>query len=117
MWPPLSDELREIIKSNDLTRLNTRLSQSPALGREELDRCLVFAMSEASLDTIESLIKWDARMTKESFYTAIRRGEPALIYLMLDNGWDINSTEFGPSALQWVFFVPHFQPSIHSEAG
>jgi hypothetical protein len=100
MWPPLSDDLRAIIESNDLTRINARLSRFPALSQEELDRCFIFAISEASLDTIDSFIKWGANMTKEAFYTAISRGEPALIQLLLDNGWEINSTEFGPSLLQ-----------------
>jgi hypothetical protein len=100
MWPPLSDDLRKIIRSDDLSRLNDRLSQHPPLCEEELNRCLIFAMSEASIDTIDGLIRWGAKMTEESFYTAIDRGNPALLQLMVDNDWYINSTAYGPTALE-----------------
>jgi len=100
MWPPLSNSLREIIRSDDLSRLNNELSQNPPLEQKELDKCLIFAMKEATMETIDALVKWGAKMTEESFYAAIDRGDPALLQLMVENGWDVNSTEYGPTALE-----------------
>lgn len=100
MWPPLSNSLREIIRSDDLSRLNNELSQNPPLEQKELDRCLIFAMSEASIETIDGLVRWGAKMTEESFYAVIDRGDPALLQLMVENSWDVNFTEYGPTALE-----------------
>jgi len=100
MWPPLSNHLREIIRSDDLTRLNNELSQHPPLDQKELNRCLIFATSEASIETIDDLVRWGAKMTEESFYAVIDRGDPALLQLMVENGWDVNFTEYGPTALE-----------------
>lgn len=52
------------------------------------------------METIDALVKWGAKMTEESFYAAIDRGDPALLQLMVENGWDVNSTEYGPTALE-----------------
>jgi len=57
-------------------------------------------MSESSMETINGLVKWGAKMTEESFYAAIDRGNPALLQLTVENGWDVNSTEYGPTALE-----------------
>jgi len=52
------------------------------------------------METIDGLVKWGAKMMEESFYAAIDRGNPALLQLMVENGWDVNSTEYGPTALE-----------------
>lgn len=96
----LSNEVQDIIEANDASKLEARLSEDPALTQEELNKCLESVMSNGSLDMIKVLLQHGSRMNVFAFFKAMRREDPAVFQLLIDNGWDINSTEFELSAVQ-----------------
>ncbi|CAO2649935.1 Nn.00g012270.m01.CDS01 [Neocucurbitaria sp. VM-36] len=95
----LSGELQTIINSNDANALEAHLSRDPALDQEELNKCLELAMPDGSLDTIRVLLQHGSKLNVFAYSKAIAREDPAVFQLLIDHGWDINSTEFENSAV------------------
>jgi hypothetical protein len=59
-------------------------------------------MPEGSLEMIKRLIQLGARLSSVSLHSTIKREEPAVFAFLIESGWDINSTEFEVSVLQYV---------------
>ena len=92
--------LKQLINTDDANGLDLNLATRDTISQSELDECLESAMPGASIDIIRLLLQHGARLTILSFGKAIGRQDPAVFQLLLDHGWDINSTEFGRSAVQ-----------------
>lgn len=60
---------------------------------------LTFAITHGKLESIETLMVLGAEMNESGFLQAIKRGDLAIFQLLIDRGWDVNSTEFGKTAL------------------
>jgi hypothetical protein len=99
----LSADLKEAIQANDFDRLEAALDVRPSVSQEKLDECLKAAMPEASTDIIRLLLQRGAKLQMWSYGQAITRSEPEVFQLLMDHGWDIDSTEFGRPA---VLLVP-----------
>ncbi|KAF1846344.1 ankyrin, partial [Cucurbitaria berberidis CBS 394.84] len=67
--------------------------------QKELDECLTSVMPEGSLGMIKILVRHGSKLTIFSFFKAIRREEPAVFQLLIDHGWNIDSTEFEVTAV------------------
>jgi hypothetical protein len=105
----LREELKNYIKANDAQGLANRLTKrgrprrgTRAITQDDKNRCLKFALPEASLEIIDTLIRYGARLTFSASHAAVKRQEPALLELFIEWGWEIGSTQFGPSAVQSV---------------
>jgi len=92
--------LEEAIRSDDLDAINVSLSVPGSATRDVLRACLFLAMPDAALPTIELLLQYGATLSSLSFSSAIQRGDPGVFELLVDSGWDIDSTEFGTTAVQ-----------------
>jgi hypothetical protein len=98
----LSEELEYVICLNDPSVLAARLSKpgrprrgARAITQNDKNEALEFAMPEASLATIDTLIRHGADLTVLSYEKAIARNEVALLELFVTWGWDINLIEQG----------------------
>jgi hypothetical protein len=49
---------------------------------------------------IELLLRLGAKVNVLSLESAIEREEPTVLQVLVDHGWDINSTEFEDTAIQ-----------------
>jgi hypothetical protein len=57
-------------------------------------------MPQGSIQTIKTLLNLGAKVDVLSIHSAIVRGEPTVFQLLVDSGWDINSTEFESATVQ-----------------
>lgn len=96
----LSKELQDILSANDSAGFEVYMSKHSGISQAELDRCLGSVMPAGSLDMIKVLLDHGSKLTVSSTHFAIARQDSALFQLLLDHGWDINSTEFGRSPVQ-----------------
>jgi hypothetical protein len=93
--------LHDAIQSNDLSRIESSLSDWPSASRQdELNASLVMAMPQGSLETIKLLLTLRAKLKSASFHSAVVREDAAVFELLIESGWDIDSTEFELSAVQ-----------------
>jgi hypothetical protein len=93
--------LQDAIGSNNPAGIESSLSECSATNRQdELNASLVQAMPHGSLETIQLLLTLGAKLKSTSFYSAIAREDAAMLQLLIDFGWDIDSTEFELSAIQ-----------------
>lgn len=91
--------LHDAIERSELKAIDASLSAG-SLTQDELDQCLVVAMPKSSLDTIKLLLNHGTCLKEDAFHAAIHREEPAVFQLLIEAGWDINSTEFDLTAIQ-----------------
>ncbi|KAJ4364158.1 hypothetical protein N0V83_009613 [Neocucurbitaria cava] len=91
----LSDHLQGILEANDRIALEAYLSDNANISQGELDQCLTSTMPKGSLDMLKILLEKGAKLTRFSYWDAIKREEPATLQLLVDHGWNIDSTEFG----------------------
>jgi hypothetical protein len=97
----LTDTLQEAIRHNNLDAIEANLARSPTTKRqEELNESLVLAMPNGTLDTIKLLLVLGAKLKRTSFLRAVAREEVAVFQLLVEAGWDIDSTEYQRSAVQ-----------------
>lgn len=92
--------LQEALQNNNIDAIQHGLSEPTSASKEVLNACLDLAMRRASLQTIELLFQHGAELDALSRRDAFQRGEPAVFQLLIDSGWDINSTAFEHSAVQ-----------------
>lgn len=83
-----------MIRTNDTKALENSLSECPAISQKELDECLSSAMGEGSLDMIRMLLQHGAKLQRLSFIRLNARADPAVFQLLMDYGFEINTTEF-----------------------
>ena len=83
-----------MIDSGDIAWLASKLQEPQGASQEEMDYALQCAVLKGSVDIVETLQQYGARLTCFAFITAIKRGDPTLFATFLDHGWDINSTEY-----------------------
>jgi hypothetical protein len=92
---------QDALRANDLTSIKASLLRMPPAERQnELDECLIFAMPQCSLELIKTLLDLGAKLKRASFHKAFERGDTAVFKLLIEAGWDMNSTEFQLTALQ-----------------
>ena len=94
--------LSEHTSSHDIDRLRTHVHENPNLSQDGLNKCLVLAMPKAPLDMIRLLLDKGAKLTAIAFHRLVERQESALLQMLVDYGWGINSTEFELPAVQYV---------------
>jgi ankyrin repeat protein len=93
--------LQDALHANDLDTIKASLLNTPLTARQnELDTSLILAMPQSSLETIELLLDLGAKLKEASLFSAVAREETAVFKLLIDAGWDINSTEFQRTAAQ-----------------
>jgi hypothetical protein len=97
----LTDTLQEAIRYNNLDAVKADLARSPTTRRQEdLNESLILAMPDGALDTIKLLLGLGAKLKRASFHSAVAREEVAVFQLLVEAGWDIDSTEYQRSAVQ-----------------
>jgi hypothetical protein len=96
----LSPNLQDAIVIDDLESVKARLCQEPAASQGDLDACLVLAMPSSSLEIIKLLLQLGAKLKPASWSSIFNRGDPAVFQLLIDAGWDIDSTERERPAVQ-----------------
>lgn len=96
----VSETLKEAIDRDDFDSFKLRLCQEPLLDEAGLDTCLVLAMPHCSLQIIKLLLQLGAELKARSWCAIFRRGDPAVFQLLIESGWDIDSTEQERSAVQ-----------------
>ncbi|KAH7063896.1 ankyrin repeat-containing domain protein [Paraphoma chrysanthemicola] len=89
----VSDTLKEAIDRDDFDSLKLRLCQEPLVNQAGLDACLVLAMPSCSLQTIKLLLQLGAKLKPISWSAIFNRGDPVVFQLLIESGWDIDSTE------------------------
>jgi hypothetical protein len=92
--------LRKILSTHNTDRLRTVVNQNPGLSQEELNRCVELAMPAAPLDMLSLFLNIDAKLTATAFHKAIERQDPAVLQMLVDHCWDLDSTEFEWPAVQ-----------------
>jgi hypothetical protein len=97
----VSAALKAAIHANDLAHIRSNLPQGTNC-QLELNECLTLAMPDGSHETIGLILQLGAKLKAVSLRAAITRSDPAVFQLLIDSGWDINSTEFELSAVQYV---------------
>jgi hypothetical protein len=95
----ISAALTAAIDADDLADIRSNLPRDTA-SQDELNECLILAMPESSLDTIGLLLQRGAKLKSGSFFDMIARGDTAVFQLLIDSGWDIDSTDFEVSSVQ-----------------
>jgi len=99
----LSSSLKDAIYMNQPDLIETNMTKGPvnmSTRQKELDACLELAMPTGSLDLIKRLLNPGARLVADSLPAAVARQEPGVFQLLIDFGWDINSTRFSHAAIQ-----------------
>jgi hypothetical protein len=97
----LTYKVQEALRHNNLDAVEANLVRSPATKRqEELNESLTLAMPHGTLDMIKLLLLLGANLKQASFHSAVAREEAAVFQLLVEAGWDIDSTEYEMSAVQ-----------------
>jgi len=96
----LTDALKDAIHNNDPANIRANLPQGTGADQIKLDECLILAIPKSSLETIELLLEHGAQLKSHSFFGAIARGDPNVFELLIESGWDINSTAYEGTAVQ-----------------
>lgn len=97
----LSSILQDVIRTNQSESIEVHLTKSPTVTRQaELVACLNLAMLEGSTEMIGLLLDLGAELSVYSLASAVARQEPEVFRLLIDSGWDINSTMSSLSAIQ-----------------
>jgi hypothetical protein len=95
------EELKEIITRNDNEALERYLQQHLELKQRQRDDALYEAVNgRPALVIVGTLLRHGSRMKSMVFIKAIHRGDPGLFDLFLKHGWDVDSLQFGNSAVQ-----------------
>jgi hypothetical protein len=68
--------------------------------QEQLDRRLGVVLREGSLESIKELLDEGARLTRYSIYAAVGREDLALLEMLFEYGWDIDTTQIGRCAIE-----------------
>jgi ankyrin repeat protein len=97
----MNNKLRDAVKANHLEAIESSLAEVPADRlQDELNNSLISAMPAGSHATIELLLNHGAKLKRTSFHAAMAREDTAVLQLLVDSGWVIDSTEFTLSAVQ-----------------
>jgi hypothetical protein len=99
----LSNALHLAIQNNDAAVLETSLDKEPASKRQQkLDQCLteVLRERESSLKSIKMLLDLGAKMNLPATYFAMEREDLDLLQMLLEYGWDIQSTKYSSCPVQ-----------------
>jgi ankyrin repeat protein len=97
----MNNKLRDAVKANHLEAIESSLAEVPADRlQDELNNSLISAMPAGSHATIELLLNHGAKLKRASFHAAMAREDTAVLQLLVDSGWVIDSTEFTLSAVQ-----------------
>ncbi|KAH4017307.1 hypothetical protein HBH61_156150 [Parastagonospora nodorum] len=95
--------LQDSVHDDDLDSIQRILTgMPPDQAQCELDAGLALAMPKNSLATIEHLLRLGAKLNNASFDAAFAREETAVFKLLIDSGWDINSS---PSQLNGLYYA------------
>jgi hypothetical protein len=81
----LPHDLRNILSSHNIERVRTAINQDPGL---------------SPLDILSLLLNKDAKLTATAFHKAIERHDTVVLQMLVDHGWDLDSTEFEWPAVQ-----------------
>jgi hypothetical protein len=97
----LTSTLQDVIRWNEFELIDVNLTKTPTATREaELVECLNLAMPKSSMETIQVLLDLGAKLSVHSLGLAVAREEPKVFQMLLDSGWDINSTIDASAAIQ-----------------
>jgi hypothetical protein len=96
----MSTTLQEAVLDEDHEAINAELSKSRKPSQRVLDDALALAIPRCSLETIRLILQLGAKLDVVAVSKAIERADPAVFQALMESGWDINSTEFGRSAVQ-----------------
>lgn len=97
----INDPLRDAVQENDLGAIELSLAEVPAhIFHDELDGSLILAIPAGSHATIELLLKHGAKLKCASFHAAVAREDTDVFQLLIDSGWNIDSTMFNFTAVQ-----------------
>jgi hypothetical protein len=95
------DTLRDAVPANDLEAIESSLANLPSHRyHDELKESLTLAMPSGSYATIKLLLDHGAKLEQASFHAATIREDTGIFQLLIDSGWDIDSTEFNYTAIQ-----------------
>jgi hypothetical protein len=87
----VKDTLRYAVQANDLEAIESSLADLPSHRyHDELKESLTLAIPAGSHATIKLA----------SFHAAVAREDTGVFQLLIDSGWDIDSTEFNYTAVQ-----------------
>jgi len=96
----VNQTLQQAMGKDDLESIQTSLSSVPHdQAQKELDAALALAMPTGSLSTIGHLLQLGAKLNRGSWITLFPRAEIAIFQLLLDAGWDVNSSPYRLSSL------------------
>ncbi|KAJ4295569.1 hypothetical protein N0V90_007582 [Kalmusia sp. IMI 367209] len=98
----IQQDLRVLIDSGNIGKLEKRLSELATLTEAQLDVAFTYAVGNGSADVVGTLMRHGARLKYMSWIELSKRGELSIYHMVIDNGWDINSTEFGAPAIMMV---------------
>lgn len=92
--------LRDAICSNEMETICAELTAHPDTNLEQLDACLVLAMPQGNEEIIKLLLQLGAQLDHESTRAAIEREDASILQLLVESGWDMNTTKYGRTPLQ-----------------
>ena len=97
----IPQNLRLAMDDGDIPALEQQFYELGVLSEDTLDDAFVYAIANSSADVVESLLRHGARLQGGSMsrYELRKRGDPAIYRKLLEHGWDIDSTEFGSTAV------------------
>ncbi|KAH3995362.1 hypothetical protein HBI70_178240 [Parastagonospora nodorum] len=98
----LSGSLKDAIRMNQPDLIESSMTKGPinmGTRQKELDACLELSMPTGTLEVIERLLTLGARLVPDSLFAAVARQEPEVFQLLIEFGWDINSTRFSHAAI------------------
>ncbi|KAF2449197.1 ankyrin [Karstenula rhodostoma CBS 690.94] len=90
----------------DVTAIEKELHRIGVLSEQQLDKAFTYAIRNCSAGTVGILLKHGARLkrTGMSRFELRMRGDPAIFQKLIDNGLEINSTEYGAP---WIWVAIH----------
>lgn len=98
--------LEFFIRDHNLAQIESILCSTPQPPQREVDEALADAVDEGFIDAVELLLSHGANITEPAFLGATSRPDNRVFQAFLNHGWDINSTEYGETALRSV--MPRF---------
>jgi hypothetical protein len=97
----VKDTLRYAVQANDLEAIESSLADLPSHRyHDELKESLTLAIPAGSHATIKLLLDCGAKLEQASFHATVAREDTGVFQLLIDSGWDIDSTEFNYTAVQ-----------------
>lgn len=100
-----SNALQLAMQNEDASVLEASLSKEPASKRQQkLNQCLTVVLGEreSSLKSIKMLLDLGAKLDLPATYHAKEREDLGLLQMLLEYGWDIQSTKYSSCPIQYA---------------